>query len=287
MPPIEPPPREDSYVIDPENATEMARLINQDHMVTQHMGNLLPPEVDPSAFTDVLDIACGPGGWVLDVAYSFPGLKVTGVDISQIMVRYAQARAWSQGLENADFRVMNILKPLDFPDHSFDFVNARFLVGVLSPADWPALIQECKRVLRPGGILRLTDVEDLGITNSAALEQFTTLGATAARKAGRAFFSEGRYIGTMVMLGRFLREAGLQEIHQQAYMIDWSAGTQAFAMQYDNARIALDLGKQFLLGMGVIAEERFDEMYRQVMIDMNSPAFTATMIFLSAWGRTG
>src|SRR5947209_557709 len=114
MLPIEPPPREDSYIIDPENATEMARLINQDRLVTHHMGSLFPQEVDSSTFTSVLDLACGPGGWVLDVAYTFPKLEITGVDISQAMVRYAKARAWSQGLENAYFRAMNILKPFDF-----------------------------------------------------------------------------------------------------------------------------------------------------------------------------
>jgi len=279
------PPREDKYVIDPENATEMARLINQHILVTKYMGGLLPQEVDISPMTSVLDLACGPGGWVLDVAYAYPGKEIVGVDISQIMVDYARARAWSQGLDNARFHLMNILKPFDFPDHSFDFVNARFLVGVLSPGDWPALIQECKRVLRPGGILRLTDVDDLGISNSAALEQLTTLGTSAVRQAGRAFFSQGRNVGTMVMLGRFLREAGLQDIHQQAHMIDWSAGTETFAMQYDNARIALHLGRPFLLGLGVLSGERFDELYQQALIEMSGADFCAVMVFLTAWGR--
>jgi ubiquinone/menaquinone biosynthesis C-methylase UbiE len=281
----EPPPREDTYVIDPEDATETVRLINQHRMITEHMEGLFPREVDPSSLNSVLDLACGPGGWVLDVAYAFPKLEVVGVDISQSMVHYAKTRALSQGLDNAAFHIMNILKPFDFPDHSFDFVNARFLVGVLSPGHWPALIQECKRVLRPGGILRLTDVEDLGITNSAALEQLTALGAKASRKAGRAFFSEGRYVGTMVMLGRFLRQAGFQDLHQQAHMIDWSADTQASRMQYDNARVALHLGKPFLIGLGVVSEERFDELYSQAMIEMNSSNFCAVMLFLTAWGR--
>lgn len=277
--------REDTYVMDPENITEMARLINQHVLITEHMGGLFPPEVDPFTFTSVLDLACGPGGWVLDVARTYPGLDVVGVDISQTMITYARARAKSQRLRNASFQSMNILKPFTFPDQSFDMVNARFLVGVLSPGDWPMLISECKRILRPGGILRLTDVDDLGITNSAALEQLTIRGATAARKAGRAFFSEGRYVGTMVMLGRFLREAGFQDIHQQAHMIDWSAGTPGFPMQYDNARIALHLGGTFLRGMGVVSQEQFDDLFNQALIDMNSADFAAVMLFLTAWGR--
>ncbi len=278
-------PREDTYVMDPENVIEMARLINQHVLVTEHMGGLFPQEVDPHSFTSVLDLACGPGGWVLDVAQAFPELDVVGVDISQTMITYAKARAKAQGLKNARFQTMSILKPFTFPDQSFDMVNVRFLVGVLSPKDWPGMIQECKRVLRPGGILRLTDVDDLGITNSTALERFTMLGAIASRQAGRAFFSEGRYIGTMVMLGRFLRQAGFQDIHQQAHIIDWSAGTDAFLAQYDNARMALYMGNAFLCRMGVISQEDFDGLYHQVLIEMNSSDFCAVMLFLTAWGR--
>ncbi|HLH60760.1 MAG TPA: methyltransferase domain-containing protein [Ktedonobacteraceae bacterium] len=277
--------REDTYVMDPESMTEMARLINQHVLITEHMGGLFPPEVDPTALTSVLDLACGPGGWVLDVARAYPEIEVVGVDISQTMITYAKARAKSQGLKNAKFQVMNILKPFTFPDQSFDMVNVRFLVGVLSPGDWPHLIEECKRVLRPGGILRLTDVDDLGITNSAALEQITALGAKAARMAKRAFFSEGRYVGTMIMLARFLRDAGFQDIHQQAHMIDWSAGTDAFPLQYDNARMALQLGSTFLTKMGVVTQEQFDDLYYQAEIDMNSSDFVAVMLYLTAWGR--
>ncbi len=74
--PTEPPPREDTYVIDPESGAEMARLIDQDRLVTQHVGSLFPPEVDPSTFDLVLDLACGPGGWVMDAAFGSPGCMV-------------------------------------------------------------------------------------------------------------------------------------------------------------------------------------------------------------------
>ena len=42
---------------------------------------------------------------------------------------------------------------LDFPDASFDLVNARLVNAFLSRQDWPRLIQEGFRLLRPGGIL--------------------------------------------------------------------------------------------------------------------------------------
>jgi len=285
--PTEPPPREDTYIFDPESGTEMVRLTKQHRIVTKQMGGLFPQEVDLAAIQRVLDLACGPGGWVLDVAFAYPKIEVVGVDISQAMTSYARAQAQVQRLHNAAFNTMNILKPLEFDDDSFDFVNARMLAGVLSPKDWPGLIQECKRILRPGGMLRLTEADDMGITNSAAFEQLVITGANAARKAGRSFFPEGRYSGTMAMLGRFLRGAGFQDIHQQAYMIDWSADTpsEAYAASYENIMIAVHLLRSFMVGVGVISPERYDELAQQAIIDMQSPDFCAIGLFMSAWGK--
>ncbi len=276
---------ENSYVLDPESATEMARLIKQDRLCTEHMDGVLPPEIDPSGIHDVLDLACGPGGWVLDLAFTYPHMRVTGVDISQIMIEYARARAWSQGLEHVSFRNMNILQPLDFADASFDLVNARAIGAVLSPPNWPDLLGECKRILRPGGILRLTEGEDLGISNSPALEELNAIGVQMYRKAGRSFFSAGRSVGMMAMLGRLLRRAGFQEIRQRAYMIDWSAETEAFAAQYQNQMAVFDVARPFVVMSGVISAERFDQLARQALIDMNDPDFCALALLTSAWGR--
>lgn len=63
---------ESTYVIDAENAAEMARLTRQDRLITKTMGGLFTEHSDLSGGHDVLDVACGPGGWVLDVARHIP-----------------------------------------------------------------------------------------------------------------------------------------------------------------------------------------------------------------------
>ncbi len=285
--PIEPPSRQDNYVIDPESGAEMVRLIDQDRFLTEHIGGLFPPDVDPSTLHEVLDLACGPGGWAREVAFHHwtYGTEVIGVDISEAMIEYAQAMAKVQGLHNATFQVMDIRKPLDFDDDSFDFVNARFLAYSLKPEEWPGLVAECKRVLKPGGVLRLTESEDIGVSNSPALEEINELARKAARKTGRAFFSSGRFIGTMFMLGHFMRSAGFVDIVQQAHVMDWSAGTKANYAQLSNWRVGAVLGKSFLIGTGVVTAEDYDKLYNQTMLDMYSEDFIATSIILSAWGK--
>lgn len=285
--PIEHPQRQDNYVIDPESGAEMARLIDQDHFITKQIGGLFPPAVDPSTLHQVLDLACGPGGWVREVAFHYRtyGTEVIGVDISEAMIKYAQTIAKVKDLKNATFQVMDVREPLDFADDSFDFVNVRFLAYSLKPEEWPGLVAECKRVLKPGGVLRLTEAEDIGVSNSAALEEINELARKAARKTGRAFFPSGRFIGTMFMLGRFMRDAGFADIVQQAYIMDWSAGTKAYSVQFSNWRTGAVLGKPFLIGTGVVSAEDYDELYRQAIADILGDSFVATYIIVSAWGK--
>ncbi len=282
--PIDPPPRQDSYAIDPESGAEMARLIDQHHFITEYMGGLFPPDVDPPGFMQVLDLACGPGGWVQDVAFKYPDMEVVGVDISRSMIDYARAMSRVQYLDNASYKVMDIRKPLDFENGSFDFINIRFLVYVLSPGDWPGLIAECKRILKPGGILRLTEADCSDITNSPAYESLLELSMEAIRKGGRAFFSSGRFLGTMFMSAHLLEQAGFEDIHRQAHIMDWSATSKVHYAQLTNVMNGLLLGKQFVISSGVTTSEQFDELYNQAISDMYRSDFIAALIFLSAYG---
>jgi SAM-dependent methyltransferase len=155
------------YFIDPHSSAEMARLVDQDKMITAGIGGPLAwlSEQEVSQFQDILDIACGPGGWVMEVAFTLPATHVVGFDISAEMIAYARAQARVQGLNNAEFHVMDMTQPFDFPAESFDLVNARLASALLPPTQWPLYLAECLRVLRPGGILRLTEVERI-LSNS-------------------------------------------------------------------------------------------------------------------------
>jgi ubiquinone/menaquinone biosynthesis C-methylase UbiE len=142
-------------VFDSESPTELARLINQDRIVTQAMGGPLSGVTDPFRRQNIVDLGCGPGSWALDVAFELPHAEIEGVDISRIMVDYANARARTQQLPNASFGVMDLTRPPEFPDASFDLASARLLFAVLKRNAWLLFLTECRRVLRSGGLLRL------------------------------------------------------------------------------------------------------------------------------------
>lgn len=266
-------PNQNTYIVDAESPTEMARLINLDRILTQSMGGPLVGVSMPIKLRNIVDLGCGPGGWVLDVAFDLPGAEIEGVDISRIMVDYANARARTQQLSNASFGVMNIAEPLDFPDSSFDLVNARFLTGVLPRANWPGFIAECTRILRPGGSIRLTELIDSGVSTSPAFEKLQSLIYQALWQTGYGFSIDGRTLGMTHAIPRLLRAAGYQELRHLGFGLEFSVNTAGWMDFYRNAEIGYRLGKPFYLKTGVITDEEFEQLYQQMLIEMHSDNF--------------
>lgn len=272
------------YVLDPESPTEMARLINVDRFLTKGMGGPLVGVDNLSSVNKVLDMACGPGGWVLDVAFENPNLEVTGIDISKIMTDYATARAHTQRLSNATFKIMDITKPLNFADGTFDLVNARALFSVLLQEQWPLFIAECTRLLRPGGVLRLTELMDGGATNSPAKEQLHGIFCLALQRVKHGFSVSGRNIGVTIMLPRMLRKAGYEQVHHLMHALEVSADTEVYTDFYRNAEITYQLAKPLFINTGATTEEEFNRLYQQMLIELGSQEFTGMWHYMTAVG---
>ncbi len=275
---------ESTYVINAEDAAEMARLLDQDKLAMEVMGGIFPERTNLSNIYDVLDIACGPGGWVHEVAHAYPEVEVTGFDISKRMIEYARAHARVRKLDNAHFRVMDALKPLDFPNESFDLVNARTISPFMPPAAWPRLIDECMRILRPGGTIRLNEAE-WGFANKAAFERYCWLINQALQRAGMSFSPNGLYIGITPMLSRFLRDAGCQNIKHMAHVFDYSAGTAVHGGYYQDLRTAFKLVQPFLVKTGIATQEELDRLYEQVMVEMQAEDYCSLSFLLTVWGQ--
>jgi ubiquinone/menaquinone biosynthesis C-methylase UbiE len=275
---------DNTYLLDTESPAEMARLINQERLLTQAMGGSLTGIPASATFYHVLDLGCGPGGWVLDVAFSFPEMEVTGVDISKTMIEYANARARSQQLFNTSFGFMDITKPLDFADNSFDLVNARFLFAVLRREAWPSLIAECTRILRPGGILRVTEPIDIGVTTSPSYQRIMELWYQASWQAGYGFSADGKTLGVSHMLPTLLRQTGLHTLQFHAHVLEVSTGTDAWFDFYRNAEVGGQQARPFFVKMGVTTPTEIEALYQQAFIEMNAEDFCGMWHYLSVWG---
>ncbi len=93
----------------------------------------------------VLEVGCGAG---VDLArFARNGADVVGVDLSSSAIDLARANFSQQGL-TGEFRVANG-EALPFSENSFDLVYAHGVVQYT--ADPQRLVDECRRVLKPGG----------------------------------------------------------------------------------------------------------------------------------------
>jgi len=281
--PIEQAKSESTYVIDSESGVETARLMHQDRLITEQLGGLFPVEIDSSRISDILDLACGPGGWVLDVAHAYPKIQVVGVDISQSMVRYANAQALAQGLDNAHFKVMDVLKLLACEDNSFDLVNARLLFGFMPTKAWPGLLGECMRILRPGGLICLNECE-IGITNSPASERLSEIFLRGMQRVGMVFSPDARHVGITAMLGGLLDGAGFKDIQQRAAVIDYSTGTEIHDAFCQNMMIGSKLAQPFMIKMGLTTQEEIDRLYQECQDEVYAEDFRGVWYYLRVWG---
>lgn len=274
-----------TYVLDAESEVELSRLLLQDRLLTGEMGGVWSEQADVSGIQYILDLACGPGGWVLDVATTYPEKDVMGVDSSQLMISYAQAQAHTVQLKNADFAVMDVSRPLPIPDASFDLINARYLVGVLHREKWPLLIEECWRLLRPGGILRLTEPE-LPVTNSVACDRLNEAITLAMHQIGYGFSPRGHQFGMLMELEPLLRAAGFEQRHVHTSVTNASSGAKNHEINTQNLKMIYSQVQPLLLKLGqATSAEELSTLYEQASSDMQGENFHSIQIYLTAWGR--
>ncbi|HLI09857.1 MAG TPA: methyltransferase domain-containing protein [Ktedonobacteraceae bacterium] len=272
------------YFVDAETVTEMTRLLAQDTLITRSMGGLFPERTDHlEGMHAILDVACGPGGWVLEAAREYPHIQITGIDISERSIQYARASAQARDFSNAHFKVMDILKPLDLPDASFDLVNARTLIGIMTPRTWPVLVREMVRVCRPGGTIRLTEFE-MPLTNSPATEKVGHMVLQALHKVGRLYSPDGNSFTITPMLGLLLREAGCQNIQEKPHLLNFSAGTEAHEGYTQDLMIGYQLVLPFLTQVGITTKEEYEPLHQQMVGEMLADTFRALGYGATVWG---
>lgn len=103
--------------------------------------------VDPKPEMRALDVGCGPGALIIEVAKRVK--NAVGVDYDPEMIAHAERNAHAAGVSNIEFSVARAQR-LPFEDETFDLVTATSVLYLLPE---PKVgLREMKRVLRPGGI---------------------------------------------------------------------------------------------------------------------------------------
>lgn len=103
----------------------------------------------------ILDLGCGTGSMTLILKAAYPQAEVIGLDLSPYMLCHAQHKSqkaqlnihWLHGLAEAT----------DLEAHSFDVITLCMVFHEMPPHISRLVLQECRRLLQPGGQLIILD----------------------------------------------------------------------------------------------------------------------------------
>ncbi|MFX0095872.1 MAG: class I SAM-dependent methyltransferase, partial [Candidatus Hodarchaeota archaeon] len=126
---------------------------------TKHMGGVKATKelIDLCHITKetiILDIGCGVGQTPCYIAKRV-GCRVVGIDLNERMVERAKDRAKKLGVEDkVEFQVADA-QDLPFEDNRFDVVITESVIAMVE--DKQKAINECRRVIKPGGYIGLNE----------------------------------------------------------------------------------------------------------------------------------
>lgn len=103
----------------------------------------------------ILDLGCGTGSSTLMLKQAFPQANVIGLDLSPYMLTVAEYKGkqagrsitWQQGLAETT----------NFAEGEFDLISIAFLFHETPVKISQAILQECQRLLKPGGQIIIID----------------------------------------------------------------------------------------------------------------------------------
>ncbi len=107
---------------------------------------------------DILDIGCGAGNQTLNLLRIFPDADCTLLDISPAMLARARERVGAVADGNISYLEGDI-RNADLPEGKFDLaVAAAVLHHLRDEADWENTFARIGSLLKPGGILLVSDL---------------------------------------------------------------------------------------------------------------------------------
>ncbi len=256
-----------------ETEDDVAHLLTLHRALSAWMGGALPPTLDTSRIRRVLDVGCGIGAWVREVAQGNPRMQVFGVDASRFCIE--QARELTRELDNVTLLEQDMYRLEEvFDVSSFDLISVRFMAGTVSVTQFPRLLEVLTRLCRRNGVLILTEAE-LPLTSSHACDYLSSLVLTAMLRAGLAFtpaFSP--QIGLMSRLRYWTRALGYTFLRDDTRYLDVSHAVPAHNMLF-RQQVALFIQqiRPFLLASQQVSPTELDDLFSHTQEEIAERGF--------------
>lgn len=222
---------------------------------------------------DIPEAGCGPGYVAQQLAEQFPDSSVTALDIDGKLLAHARRLFEQHGLTNIKL-VQSSVYETGLPDESFDFVIVRMLFLHLHEPG--KAIIELKRILKSGGKLVVTDIDDgvFGIIEPE-IEDFhrilKKLTAVQQRGGGNRLIDR--------RLPRLLESEGFSGIELETIA--------AHSDVHGREGLAETLNPERLCGLadsGVLTDDEFGQLHAAINRLKTDPDAYVMMLFLMVCG---
>lgn len=131
---------------------ERRRLVEQAELWRER---LLVPGLDYQPGDRLLEVGCGVGAVLAVLGETFPGVRLTGVDVVPSQIGAARGLLAERGVEAS--LVVADARALPFEDASFDHAYGVWVLEHIR--DGARVLRELRRVLRPGGTVALHETD--------------------------------------------------------------------------------------------------------------------------------
>jgi 2-polyprenyl-3-methyl-5-hydroxy-6-metoxy-1,4-benzoquinol methylase len=250
-------------------------------------GQLYPAKIPVNRMQRVIDLGCGNGEWVLELSRRFPQVQILGVDRDDDALHRANVRRNAGNFRMAGFRKLDLSGELQVLDGYFDFVHLRRCGRFMLPEHLPAFLQECVRILRPGGWLVTSDVEICEVSSPAFMRIYAAL--LKARVALKMSLDwSGMTVGIAAQLYPLLIQASLENVTYELHTIDlgYMGGNYAQSFLLEIISLATLL-EPLLIEQGLFDAEGFDELHSQAEKEVRADDRCGWGLVVTAYGQKG
>ena len=268
-------------------SANMSALQFQHKLFLREMkGALLPNKVPLENVRMVMDLICGPGSWCMDFSKKHPEKQVYGVDINRTIIEHAQENASPGWAGNLHFLLVDRRCLLPFDDETFDLIHLQNGTTLFTMEQWPEIMVEITRVLKPGGWLNLVDFE-MGPASQPAIDHILTFFGQILARMHRSNEPEGRAPFTGSTLGPHrMSELQFTDIGYQLYPVDlggWNnpVGRAYLAWSVVRPEMILYLAER----TGISTQETLQPLLREVQRELRQIDFCGFGMLLSSFGR--
>ncbi|KIW00297.1 uncharacterized protein PV09_08187 [Verruconis gallopava] len=152
-------PKDSAYFL-PNDEEELDRLDLFHHCLLLRQDGKLhfaPIGEDPQR---ILDLGTGTGIWAIEMGDKYPSAEIIGNDISPVQPTSVPP--------NVRFEVDDIESDWVY-SANFDYIHGRYLTGSIK--NWPRLLEQAYRFVKPGGWVEMQDFDMIFYTNGGEFKE--------------------------------------------------------------------------------------------------------------------